>query len=73
LSGGPEAADHQASAKFQKKQQHYQVHPSILQLSDLEHTRLAILNSLNATNAKCGYRSSLTAKSVEARIKVFTP
>jgi hypothetical protein len=39
LSGGPEAADHQAEAKFQKKPQHYQVHPSVLHLSDLEHPK----------------------------------
>jgi hypothetical protein len=73
LIGGAEVTGH-AEAKFQKKAQQLPSSSVDPALADLEHARaLAVLNSLNSAKAKCGYGSSFVAKSVEARIKVFTP
>jgi methyl coenzyme M reductase gamma subunit len=56
LIGGTEATGHETKAKFQKKIQPNQFHPP---LPNLEHAKAAVLNSLNSTGAKSGYRHAI--------------
>ena len=56
MIGGTEATGHEAEAKFQKKTQSHQIRPT---LADLEHAKAAVLNSLNSTDAKRGYRHAI--------------
>jgi hypothetical protein len=50
------ATAHEAEALFQTKTQPYQ---SILRLPDLEHAKAGVLNRLNSTGAKRGYRQAI--------------
>ena len=51
-----EATGHEAEAKFQKKTQQYQVHPTLARPGTRQ---AAVLNSLNSTDAKRGYRHAI--------------
>jgi hypothetical protein len=66
LIGGTEATGHEAEAKFQKKT--HTSTRSVLRLSDLEHAKATMLNSLNSADAKRGYRHAIRRPSAEERV-----